>query len=50
MSELGTAELEVHHTRLDGKQVTVPCCNVFQLRDGLVAGYRSYIDATPVCT
>jgi ketosteroid isomerase-like protein len=41
-------ELEVHYTRLDGRQVTVPCCNVFQLRDGLVAGYRSYIDATPV--
>jgi ketosteroid isomerase-like protein len=41
-------ELEVHYTRLDGKQVTVPCCNVFGLRDGLVAGYRSYIDASPV--
>jgi ketosteroid isomerase-like protein len=41
-------ELEVHYTRLDGKQVTLPCCNVFQLRDGLVSGYRSYIDATPV--
>lgn len=23
-------ELEVHYTRLDGKRVTVPCCNVFQ--------------------
>jgi ketosteroid isomerase-like protein len=43
-------ELEVHYTRLDGKQVTIPCCNVFQLRDGLIAGYRSYIDATPVYT
>jgi ketosteroid isomerase-like protein len=41
-------ELEVHYTRLDGQQVTVPCCNVFQLRDGLVSGYRSYIDAIPV--
>jgi hypothetical protein len=41
-------ELEVHYTRLDGNQVTVPCCNGFQLRDGLVSGYRSYIDATPV--
>jgi ketosteroid isomerase-like protein len=41
-------ELEVHYTRLDGKQVTVPCCNVFGLRDDLVAGYRSYIDASPV--
>jgi ketosteroid isomerase-like protein len=43
-------ELEVHYTRLDGKQVTVPCSNVFQLRDGFVASYRSYIDATPVYT
>jgi len=43
-------ELEAHYTRLDGNQVTVPCCNVFQLRDGLVSGYRSYIDATPVYT
>ena len=41
-------ELEVHYTRRDGKRVTVPCCNVFQLRDGLVCGYRSYLDATPV--
>ena len=41
-------ELEVHYTRLDGQQVTVPCRNVFQLRDGLVSGYPSSIDATPV--
>jgi ketosteroid isomerase-like protein len=41
-------ELEVHYMRLDGQQVTLPCCNVFQLRDGLVSGYRSYIDATHV--
>jgi ketosteroid isomerase-like protein len=42
------AEFDMHHTRLDGREVTVPCCNVFRLRDGLVAEYRSYIDATPV--
>jgi ketosteroid isomerase-like protein len=41
-------ELDVHYTRLDGGEVTVPCCNVFRLRDGLVCDYRSYIDATPV--
>jgi ketosteroid isomerase-like protein len=46
--ETVVTELEVHYARLDGQQVTVPCCNVFQLRDGLVSGYRSYIDATPV--
>ena len=41
-------ELDVHYTRRDGNLVTLPCCNVFRLRDGLVAEYRSYIDATPV--
>ena len=29
-------------------RVTVPCCNVFRLRDGLVTEYRSYIDAARV--
>jgi hypothetical protein len=41
-------ELEVHYTRLDGGQVTLPCCNVFRLREASVAEYRSYIDITPV--
>jgi hypothetical protein len=31
-----------------GDVVTLPCCNVFRLRDGLIAEYRSYIDANPV--
>jgi ketosteroid isomerase-like protein len=43
-------ELAVHYTRLDGGQVTLPCCNVFRERDGSVAEYRSYIDITPVYT
>jgi ketosteroid isomerase-like protein len=42
------AEFDVQYTRLDGGEVTLPCCNVFRLRDSLVAEYRSYIDATPV--
>jgi ketosteroid isomerase-like protein len=42
------AEFDVHYARLDGGEVTLPCCNVFRLRNGLVAEYRSYIDATPV--
>jgi predicted dinucleotide-binding enzyme/ketosteroid isomerase-like protein len=41
-------QLDVHYTRLDGGEVTVPCCNVFRLRDGKVSEYFSYIDATPV--
>ena len=39
---------DVHYTRFDGREVTVPSCNVFVLRQGAVAEYRSCIDATPV--
>jgi ketosteroid isomerase-like protein len=46
--EMLVAELEVHYTRLDGREVTVPGCGIFRLRHGLVADYRSYIDTTPV--
>jgi ketosteroid isomerase-like protein len=42
------AELEVHYTRLDGGEITLPCCNVFRLRNGSVADYRVYIDIAPV--
>jgi ketosteroid isomerase-like protein len=41
-------EFDVHYTRHDNNVVTLPCCNVFRLRDGLIAEYRSYIDAAPV--
>jgi ketosteroid isomerase-like protein len=41
-------EFDVHYTRRDGNVVTLPCCNVFRLRDQLIAEYRSYMDATPV--
>jgi 6-methylsalicylate decarboxylase len=42
------AELEVHYTRLDGAELTLPVCNVFRLRDGSVADYRVYMDIAPV--
>jgi ketosteroid isomerase-like protein len=42
------AELRVHYTRLDGTELTLPCCNVFRLRGGAVADYRVYMDITPV--
>jgi ketosteroid isomerase-like protein len=42
------AEFDVHYTRLDGGEVSLPCCNVLRVRDGLVSEYRSYIDAAPV--
>jgi limonene-1,2-epoxide hydrolase len=41
-------ELEVRYTRIDGSSITLPCCNVFRLRDGLVADYRVYMDINPV--
>lgn len=42
------AELWVHYGRLDGQHLTLPCCNVFRVRDGLVTDYRVYIDIAPV--
>ncbi len=41
-------EFDVHYTRHDGNVVVLPCCNVFKLRGGLIAEYRSYVDAAPV--
>jgi hypothetical protein len=41
-------QLDVHYTRLDGREVALSCCNVFRVRDGLVVEYLSDIDATPV--
>ena len=41
-------ELKVHYTRLDGAELTLPCCNVFRIRDGAVADYRVYMDINPV--
>jgi ketosteroid isomerase-like protein len=46
--EVVIAEFDVHYIRLDRGEVTLPCCNVFRRRDGLISEYRSYIDATPV--
>jgi ketosteroid isomerase-like protein len=41
-------EMQVHYTRLDSKQLTLPCCNVFRMHDGLIADYQVYIDISPV--
>jgi hypothetical protein len=44
-----SVEFDVHYTRLDGGEVTLPCCNVLRLHNhDLVSEYRSYMDATPV--
>ena len=42
------AEMDVHYERLDGRRVTLPCCNVFRVREGLVSDYRVYLDIGPV--
>jgi hypothetical protein len=42
------AEMNVRYERLDGRKVTLPCCNVFRVRDGLVSDYRVYVDLGPV--
>ena len=41
-------ELQVHYTRLDGGELTLPCFNAFRVRDGLISDYRVYMDMTPV--
>jgi ketosteroid isomerase-like protein len=46
--DVAVVEFDVHYTRLDGRSVTLPCCNVFRIRDGLISEYRSYVDASPV--
>jgi ketosteroid isomerase-like protein len=41
-------EMLVHYERLDGERLTLPCANVFRLRDGLIADYRIFMDISPV--
>jgi ketosteroid isomerase-like protein len=42
------AQLDGHYRRLDGADVTLPCCNVFRTDHGLISEYRSYMDAGPL--
>ena len=42
--------MDVHYERRDGRVLTLPCCNVFRVREGLVHDYRIYMDITPVLT
>jgi ketosteroid isomerase-like protein len=41
-------EMNVTYHRHDGSQLTLPCANVFRLRDGRIADYRIYMDVNPV--
>ena len=40
--------LSVTYRLLDGKSVTLPCCNVFRMRGDLIRDYRVYMDIGPV--
>ena len=42
------ATMDVYYRRLDGAELTLPCCNVFRLRDGVVDSYLIYMDINPV--
>ena len=41
-------EMAVTYRRHDGSSVTLPCLNVFRLRDERIADYRIYMDVHPV--
>jgi ketosteroid isomerase-like protein len=41
-------EGEVTYTRHDGSAITLPFCNVFETKDGLISRYRVYIDIAPL--
>jgi hypothetical protein len=42
------ALMDVNYRRLDGRELTLPCCNVFGVRNGVVNDYRIYMDVNPV--
>ena len=42
------AVMRVHYKRLDGQELSLPCCNLFGARAGRVHDYRVYMDINPV--
>jgi ketosteroid isomerase-like protein len=42
------AVMDVYYRRLDGRELTLPCCNIFRVRNGVVNDYRIYMDVNPV--
>jgi ketosteroid isomerase-like protein len=42
------ALMDVYYRRLDGRELTLPCCNVFGVDNGVVNDYRIYMDVNPV--
>jgi ketosteroid isomerase-like protein len=47
-SDVVITEMMVHYERLDGHSVSLPCTNIFRVRDGKIADYRVYMDIAPV--
>lgn len=46
--ELIFVEANVDYERLDGKWVTVPCCDVIRIRGDKICEQRAYLDQSPV--
>lgn len=42
------ALMDVYYRRLDGRELTLPCCNIFRVHNALVDDYRIYMDVNPV--
>ena len=42
------AVMMVHYKRLDGQELSLPCCNLMGTRAGRVHDYRVYMDINPV--
>jgi limonene-1,2-epoxide hydrolase len=42
------AIMDVYYRRFDGGELTLPCCNVFGVHNGVVDDYRIYMDVNPV--
>jgi ketosteroid isomerase-like protein len=41
-------EMDITYTRLDGREVTVPCCDVFRISGDKIQEMRVFVDVTPV--
>jgi limonene-1,2-epoxide hydrolase len=42
------AVMDVCYRRLNGRELTLPCCNIFGVHNGVVNDYRIYMDVNPV--
>jgi len=42
------ATMDVYYRRLDGRELNLPCCNIFRIDNGLVVDYLIYMDVNPV--